>query len=202
MGGGTALTRALRGLPFLLLGLGLLPAVASAQAPRWAVEDGAIRFTAFQQGAPVEGHFGRFTADIAFDPDALSGTRIEVVIETASIATGHKDRDTTLRSPDLFDVERWPTARFVTTEVRHLGGDAFEAKGLLTIRDVQKGVVLPFTLTIEERPGDASRELAHARGGLAISRLDYGVGQGEWASTGTVAERVEIEIEIVAVRQR
>ena len=194
--------RALRSLRVLLLGLGMLPVVASAQAPGWTVEDGAIRFTALQQGAPVEGSFERFTADIAFDPDDLSGTRIDVVIETASIATGHKDRDTTLRSPDLFDVERWPTARFVTTEVSHLGGDAFEAKGRLTIRDVQRDVVLPFTLTIEDHPDDPGMALAHATGGLAISRLDYGVGQGEWASTGTVADRVEIEIEIVAAGQR
>lgn len=192
--------RAIPGPPTLLLGLAMLPALASAQAQSWTVEDGAIRFTALQQGAPVEGSFEDFTADIAFDPDDLPATRIDVVIDTASIATGHKDRDTTLRSSDLFDVERWPTARFVTTDVRHVGGDAFEARARLTIRDVQKDVVLPFTLTIEDHPGDSGLERAHATGGLAISRLDYGVGQGDWASTATIAERVEIEI--LAARTR
>src|SRR5919106_293496 len=120
-----------------------LPGVASAQDQGWALEDGsAIRFTAFQRGAPVEGRFERFTADIVFDPDDLQGSRIDVEIDTASVATGHKDRDATVRGPDLFDVERWPSARFASHQLTHLGGDAYEAQGQLTVQDVQKDVVL------------------------------------------------------------
>jgi polyisoprenoid-binding protein YceI len=181
----------------------LLTAVARAQAQSWTLADGsAIRFTALQQGAPVEGRFERFSAEITFDPGDLPGSRIEVEIDTASIATGHRDRDTALRSPDLFDVERWPSARFASQQLAHLGGDAYEAQGQLTIRDAQRDVVLPFELTIADHPANSGLLLAQARGGLTISRLDYGVGQGDWASTAIVGENVEIEIEIVATRQR
>jgi polyisoprenoid-binding protein YceI len=187
-------------LALVMLGL-MLP--ASARAANWILEEGsAIRFEAYQQGAPVQGGFDRFTAEIVLDPDDLAGSRIEVEIETASIATGHQDRDATLRSPNLFDVERWPTARFASTELSHLGGESFQARGQLTIRDVRKDVVLPFNLRITDHPSEPGLMQAEAEGELTISRLEFGVGQGEWVSTATVGEEVVVAIAIVAAAKR
>jgi polyisoprenoid-binding protein YceI len=187
-----------------LLGIALLPAMlGSAHAESWTIEAGsAIRFEAYQQGAPVQGRFERFSAEVLFDPDDLAGSRIEVEIEVASIATGHADRDTALRSPGLFDAGQWPTARFASTRLEHLGGDDYQARGRLSIRDVQKDVLLPFTLRIADHPRDPGLLRADARGELTISRLDYGVGQGEWASTAAVGAEVVITVEIVAAAAR
>jgi polyisoprenoid-binding protein YceI len=190
------------GLYRAILGL-LLALPASAQAASWTLEGGsAIRFEAYLQGGPVEGTFERFTADIAFDPEDLAASRVDVDIDTASVNTGHKDRDATLRSPNLLDVERWPTARFASEKFEHLGGDDYQALGTLTIRDVQKEVVLPFSLQITDHPDDPGLQRAHAVGELTISRLDYGVGQGEWASTAAVGDKVVVAIEIVAAAKR
>ena len=181
--------------------VGLLLSLQSALAHVWTVEDGSqIRFTALQQGTPIEGRFERFTAAITFDPEALGKSLIEVEIDATSITTGHKDRDTALRSAAFFDVQRWPTARFRTLGLSHGQGDAYQAKAELTIRDVTKPVMLPFTLVIGADPGAPDRLLAQAKGELTISRLDYGVGQGDWASTKTVGEPVVIAIDIRASR--
>jgi polyisoprenoid-binding protein YceI len=178
----------------------LLLAAPAQAAPTWTIEDGsAIRFTASQEGAPVDGSFGDFTAEILFDPDDLAASRVTVGIDTASVATGHKDRDTALRSSSFFDVARWPSATFVSERLSHEGGDRYEARGRLTIRDVTREVILPFRLSIQE---DDGRARAAAQGELTISRLDYGVGQGEWASTGTVGEEVVIHLEIIASAPR
>jgi polyisoprenoid-binding protein YceI len=185
----------------LAAGLACLLLVAPAQAaPTWTIEDGsAIRFTAYQEGAPVDGGFGDFTAEILFDPDDLAASRVTVRIDTASVATGHKDRDTALRSSSFLDAARWPSATFVSEGLSHHGGERYEARGRLTIRDVTREVVLPFQLSIRE---DGGRQRADAQGELTISRLDYGVGQGEWASTGTVGEEVVIRLEIIASAPR
>jgi polyisoprenoid-binding protein YceI len=190
---------------FLALGLALglaLVLPAGAEAASWTVEQGTIGFEAYQQGVPVKGQFERFSADILLDPDDLADSRIEVEIDTASVTTGHKDRDSVLRSPNLLDVERWPTARFASTELEHLGGEAYQARGRLTLRDVQKDVVLPFTLRIADHPSEPGMLQAEAKGELTISRLAYGVGQGEWASTATVGDNVVIAVEIVAAAKR
>jgi polyisoprenoid-binding protein YceI len=191
----------LRSLP--LAPIALLLAMPGALAQSWQLEPGSrIGFTAFQQGSPVEGRFERFTADIRFDPDDLGNSRVTVEIDAASITTGHKDRDATLRSPGFFDAARWPTARFASKVLTRRSGDRYEAQGELTIRDVTKDVVLPFALTIGPDPDAADRLLASAESELEISRLDYGVGQGEWASTKTVGEKVLIRIAIRATRPR
>jgi polyisoprenoid-binding protein YceI len=175
---------------------GQLFSAAPGAAATWTLEDGsAIRFTAYQERAPVEGSFRAFTAEIVFDPDALAASRVAVTIDVASITTGHKDRDTALRSSSFLDVKTWPSAAFKGDRLVHEGGDRYEAHGRLTIRDVSKDVVLPFRLTIEQSAG---RRIARASGELTISRVDYGIGQGEWASTKTVGEDVAIHVEIVA----
>jgi polyisoprenoid-binding protein YceI len=178
----------------------LLLAAPAQAAPTWTIEDGsAIRFTAYQEGAPVDGSFGDFTAEIVFDPNDLAASRVTVGIDTASVATGHKDRDTALRSSSFLDVARWPSAGFISERLSHEGGDRYEARGRLTIRDVTREVVLPFQLSLQQ---EGERRRADAQGELTISRLDYGVGQGEWASTGTVGEEVVIRLEIIASAPR
>jgi polyisoprenoid-binding protein YceI len=169
---------------------------AAGAAATWMLEDGsAITFTALQEGAPVPGSFQDFTAEIQFEPDDLAASRVVVEIATASVATGHKDRDATLRSAAFFDVATWPSATFTSEHLVHNGGDRYEAHGRLTIRDVTRDVVLPFQLAIAD---NGARRIAHASGELTISRLDYGVGQGDFASTKTVGADVVIHIEIVA----
>ena len=78
------------------------------------------------------------------------------------------------------------------------GGENYQATGQLTIRDVQKEVVVPFTLTIAEHANDPSLQWAQVEGGLSIMRLDYGVGQGDWQSTAAVADEVLVKIAIFA----
>lgn len=189
-------------LRLVLLGLALvLP--TSVQAASWQLEEGsAIRFEAYLQGAPVAGTFERFEAEIVFDPADLATSRIDVEVDTASVTTGHEDRDTALRSPGLLDVAQWPIARFVSDRIEHLGGEDYQALGQLTIREVWDDVVLPFTLKITDHPADPGRLQADVQGGLTISRLAYGVGQGEWASTAMVGEDVAITIAIRATAPR
>lgn len=172
-------------------------------AERWTVEETSrIAFVASQDGQPVEGEFEAFTAEVVFDPDELGASRVDVEIDTASVDTGHGDRDQTLRSSQFFHVEQYPRARFVSDELVATGDRTYEAKGALTIRDVTEDVVLPFELAIGEHPDDPDRMLAQAKGEVTISRLAFGVGQGDWADTDQVGEDVIVRIEIDATRPR
>jgi polyisoprenoid-binding protein YceI len=188
-------------LPALLVAVVAVPAHA---AGTWTLQKDTSRigFTAFQRKQPVEGSFGKFDAEIVFDEDELAASRVNVEIDAASINTGHKDRDATLRGSSFFDVKQWPSASFESDELVHKGGDSYEAQGQLTIRDVSKDVTLPFELTIKDHPQEQGLLLAEADGEITISRLEFGIGQGEFASTSTVGEEVVIRIEIDATRPR
>ena len=114
-----------------------------------------------------------------------------VVIDMASAETGSAERDGALQGADWFAASRFPQARFETTSLRSLGGDRFEAEGLLTIRDVTRTVVLPFVL---QPVADGVR----ARGELTIDRTTYGVGQGQWADPRWVALPVAVRFDLLA----
>lgn len=176
-------------------------ASAPAEASDWAVQDGSrVGFIATQGGAPVEGVFETFEAEIRFDPEALDRSRVAVTIDIASVNSDSKDRDDTIRSASLFDVATWPRARFEAEGFKRNGASGYEAAGRLTMRDVTKDVVLPFTLEIAPDPDQPGQLRAVAKGELKVQRLDYGVGQGLWTDTSVVGNEVVIFIDIRATR--
>ena len=174
---------------------------ALAEAPDWSVQDGSrVGFIATQGGAPVEGVFETFEAEIRFDPQALDRSRVAVTIDIASVNSESKDRDDTIRSASLFDVATWPSARFEAEGFTLNGGGDYEASGRLTMRDVTQDVVLPFTLEVAPDPDQPGRLRAVAKGELKVQRLDYGIGQGLWEDTSVVGNEVVIFIDIQATR--
>lgn len=184
-----------------VLALGNVLTVPADAAEPWTVLDSSwLGFTFSQQGQPTEGEFEDFTAKIVFDPQNLEQSRIDVEIDVTSVDTGHKDRDATLRSSALFNVEQWPTASFTSDRLVRAGDGAYEVHGALTIRDVTRDVVLPFELVIEQHPDDPGKQLAKARGEVTLSRLEFGVGQGDWSSTKQVGDEVVVRVAIDATR--
>ncbi|MDJ0609648.1 MAG: YceI family protein [Kiloniellales bacterium] len=188
-------------LVFLLFLLCILCLPAAAQPPAWTVEVGSrVGYIAKQSGAEVDGVFEVFDAEIAFAPEDLAASRVAVTIEIASVNSQSRERDDAIKGKGLFNAITWPTARFEAAEFAHKGGDLYEARGRLTLRDQTRPVVLPFTLAIAPHPERDGALLAQAKGELEISRLDYGVGQGMWQDTSVVADEVRIFIDIRATR--
>ncbi len=188
-------------LVFLLFLLCILCLPAAAQPPAWTVEVGSrVGYIAKQSGAEVDGVFEVFDAEIAFAPEDLAASRVAVTIEIASVNSQSRERDDAIKGKGLFNALTWPTARFEAVDFAHRGGDLFEARGRLTLRDQTRDVVLPFTLAIAPHPERNGALLAQAKGELEISRLDYGVGQGMWQDTSVVADEVRIFIDIRATR--
>ena len=188
----------MRATAVALVSLLLAAGTGHAQAvPKWSVatDESEIGFGALQGGAAIDGSFARFEADLRFDPTQLDMSRFRVEIDVASLDSGNSDRDNTLRSNAFFDVAVWPLAKFESSDVRAVGEGRFEAHGDLTIRDRRLPVVLPFALELGGTPGERR---ARANGELTINRMDYGVGQGQWADTSVIADPVRITVRVVA----
>ncbi|MBX9946357.1 MAG: YceI family protein [Reyranella sp.] len=187
-----------------LAALLLAPAALAAPQDTWTIDTraSALTFTATQTGAFVNGRFPTWTGEIVLDPAALGGARIDIRIQTPSVTANNPDVDSLLRGGNFLDVRKFPEARFVATSIVALGGERYEARGQLTIRDVTRDAVLPFTLRIADDPVQPGSLRAAARGRLPLKRLDYGVGQNDWAGTGQVANEVTVDVNIVASRRK
>lgn len=148
-----------------------------------------LEFTGVQAGAEFKGVFHKFTAIVDFAADALASSRIDVQIDTASVDSLDKDRDTTIRGKDVFDIAHNPTAHYVTKTITKTAA-GFSAVGALTLRGVTKDVPIEFQFV----PAATGAKLS----GIAkLNRLDFGVGQGDWKSTDTIGDAVKINFSLV-----
>jgi len=167
-----------------------LPA-AAAGAPLHYVLDPAkstLQFEFTQAGARDRGAFRRFSVTLDFSPDNPGASRLAVTIDMNSLDTGDQERDDTLRSADLFAVQKFPQSRFTATQiVKSAAG--YEAIGKLTLRDATRDLHVPFTFRTATEPGAA---VGYMSGKTTLKRLDYGVGQGDWKATDQVGNDVVV----------
>ncbi len=150
----------------------------------------------------VRGSFNEVEGRVHADLEDMDNSRTSTLtLKAASVDTRTPQRDDHLRSPDFFDVEKYPDITFVSTRVEEIEDDAFLVTGDLTIRDVTQTLSLPIALTGVET--DAYGVLrAGFEGTRKVNRRDFGL---EWNmpldSGGVlVSERITLEFEISTIR--
>jgi polyisoprenoid-binding protein YceI len=148
-----------------------------------------LEFVGVQAGAEFKGVFHKFTALIDFAPDALASAHFDVQIDLNSLDTMDKDRDKTMRGPDIFDIAHFPTAHYVTRSFTKTA-TGYAAVGALTLHGVTKDVPIDFQFVAT--PGQPRLE-----GTAKLKRLDFGVGQGDWKSTEWVGDVVKVGFSLV-----
>ena len=169
--------------------LGAAAAASAATSYSTDPQQSRLEFVGVQAGAEFKGVFHKFTANVDFAPEALASSRIDVQIDMNSVDSLDKDRDTTIRGKDVFDVAHNPTAHYVTKSITKTAA-GFAAVGALTLHGVTKDVPIEFQFT-NLAAG------AKLTGSAKLKRLDFGVGQGDWKSTDTVGDAVKINFSLV-----
>ncbi len=179
-------------LTFLTLSIASLSSAGSSWAMSWGVdkEASAITFSGVHAGAPFEGQFEDWTANIEFDPAAPGDAVVLVTIETASAKTGNSLYDGTLSGADWFNSGTFPQARFEAFGAEPDGSGNYVLNGKLTIRDHTVPVTVAF---------QASDSKAQADSTVTLQRLEFGMGaesdpQGDWVS-------LEIPVTVTLVAQ-
>jgi len=141
-----------------------------------------------QAGAQNKGKFGKFAVTLDFSGDNLASSKLDVVVQVASLDTGDKERDDTLKSADLFAVEKFPQAHFTSTQITRTA-NGYDAAGKLTLRGVTHDIHVPFSF---KSANEAGKPTAYLFGKTTLKRLDFGVGQGDWKSTEWVGNDVSV----------
>ncbi len=149
----------------------------------------------------TEGKFKVYEGKVAsVKPDAdFTDAKVEFSVEAASINTDDEKRDGHLKSPDFFDVEKFPKITFVSTSMK-----PGKVKGTYTLIGnlTMHGVTKPVTLTaigaskIVKDPYGMERYAFKVTGNL--NRKDYGLGWNAALEAGGVAvsENVRIDVNI------
>ncbi len=181
------------------------PAAALAEPTTWNLDPAhshasfTIRHLVISN---VRGELTKFTGALKLDEKDLTKSSVEATIETASIDTRVAKRDEDLRSPNFFDVEKYPTITFKSTKVEHAGKGKLKVTGDLTMHGVTKPVVLAVegpTAEIKDPWGNARRGLSAS---AKIDRKDWGLTWSKAVEAGpVVGDEVKIEIEAELLKQ-
>jgi polyisoprenoid-binding protein YceI len=195
-----------------ILGLMLAASPAAAQGPAapaggpntWTL-DSAHTSSAFavkhMMVSTVRGSFGKTEGTIEYDGKDVSSIKADVTIDSTTITTNNEKRDTHLKSPDFFDVAKFPTITFKSKKAEAAGAGKFKLTGDLTMRGVTKEVVLDV-----EGPSQPLIAQGRARVGATattkVNRQDYGVSWSRALDGGgvVVSDEVAITIEMELVK--
>ena len=147
----------------------------------------------------VRGSFETFSGAIVVAEDGTPSVTAEIAVD--SLHTGNEQRDGHVKAADFFDVEKYPTATFVSTGVR-ADGDDYVLDGEFTL----KGVTKPIEFKLEfngVNPGMGHGEVAGFEASVVLNRKDFGIDIDMPLETGgaVVGDKVTITLEIEALKQ-
>lgn len=149
----------------------------------------------------VRGQFGKTTGVIQQDDKDITKSSAEIKIDATTVDTREPKRDAHLKSPDFFDVEKFPTITFKSTRVTKGEGNTLTVTGDLTIHGVTKPVVLNLEYTPEAMAGGKVRRALSAT--TKINRKDYGLLWNKAIEAGgvMVGDEVTIHVEMELIKQ-
>ena len=145
----------------------------------------------------VKGRFGDVNGTLSGSLEDPADFALDVTIDTQSIDTRQAQRDAHLRSPDFFDVENFPTIKFVGKSITGDVTGEFTLVGELTIRDVTREIALDVT-----NEGSLTDPWGNARIGFSaktrIDRKDFGLQWNQALEAGcfVVGDEIKISVDV------
>jgi polyisoprenoid-binding protein YceI len=150
----------------------------------------------------VKGQFAKVTGKLILDEATPANSRVEAVIDAASVETRDGQRDAHLKSADFFDAEKFPTLSFKSTGIEVVRNGELAVEGDLTIRGVTRKV----TFSVDGPTPPAKDPWGNTRVAISattkINRKDFGLTWNAALETGgiLVGEEVTITLDVQFVK--
>lgn len=190
----------------MVLSIGVGHATGSfAEMAKWKLDHdhSSVGFqVAHMVVSKTNGKFTEYSGVVEMDAEAQEFKSIEAVIQTASVTTDHQKRDDHLRSPDFFDVQKFPAMTY-TMKSYTKTGEQYSALGDLTLLGVTKEITLVGTFNgVAQDPWGNTRAGFTAEG--TINRKDFGMKFSKLLDSGgmLVGDDVKIKLEIEVIKEK
>ena len=158
----------------------------------------AIGFSVHQFLGTTRGKFSNFSGRIEIDRERRQNSSVTVQIDVRSLDTRIKKRDDHLRSPEFFNVEKFPTMTFKSRSVKQTGSQSGDILGDLTMHGVTKPVTLHVKLLT---PVNETSQTRWAVTTDPVNRREFNLMFASATETVSgISQTVTINIEIEAKR--
>ena len=150
----------------------------------------------------VRGEFSKVTGKVVYDDAKPTATTVEASIDVATISTREAQRDTHLKSPDFFDVAKYPEFTFKSSSVKKTS-QGLDVTGDLTIHGVTKPVILHVSGITKEIKDPFGMLRRGATATTVINRKDFGMVWNKTLDGGgvMVGDDVTITLDIEVTRK-
>jgi polyisoprenoid-binding protein YceI len=144
----------------------------------------------------LTGTFKDFDGTFSYDDKSADASKINVVIQTASIDSNHAERDKHLKSDEFLDVSKYPTSTFTSTKYTPIDENSGTLTGEFTLHGVTKMITFPI-----EKIGEGKDPWGGYRAGFSgqtsLKLTDYGIN----FDLGPASTHVNLELYIEGIRQ-
>jgi polyisoprenoid-binding protein YceI len=179
---------------------------ALAQTSNWTIDPAhsTAQFTVRHLGiSNVSGNFTKVAGSTVFNEKDIAQSQVSATIDVNSVDTRVEARDKDLKSPNFFDVEKYPTMEFKSKRISNAGGK-LQVIGDLTLHGTTREV----TLDVDGPTPELNDPWGNVRRGFsattAINRRDFGLVYNNLLKTGeaVVGDNVKIQIDVEMVKKK
>lgn len=180
-----------------------IPIPTVPQTSKWELdpENSSAEFVCKHVFSKVRGMFAKPSGTVNLDEATPANSKISATIDVNSITTGVEERDTHLKGVDFFDVAKYPTITFVSTNVSKSNATSYSVTGNLTMHGVTKPVTLAVTASPPFHHAGGIRRGIEAT--TSVNRKDFELrwefpGEGDGVVVG---DKIQITINAELVLQ-
>jgi polyisoprenoid-binding protein YceI len=179
---------------------------ALAQTSNWTIDPAhsTAQFTVRHLGiSNVSGNFTKVAGSAVLNERDIPQSQVSATIDVNSVDTRVEARDKDLKSPNFFDVEKYPTMEFKSKRISNAGGK-LQVIGDLTLHGTTREV----TLDVDGPTPELNDPWGNVRRGFsattAINRRDFGLVYNNLLKTGeaVVGDNVKIQIDVEMVKKK
>jgi polyisoprenoid-binding protein YceI len=179
----------------IALFLAPLAALTAAAQETWQIDPmhSAAQFSVRHLGiSTVRGAFTKVSGAVLLDEANPAKGHVEATIEATSVDTRVEMRDNDLRSPNFFDVAKYPTITFKSKKIDLAGPGKLKITGDLTIHGVTKEVVLDVDGPTPAMKDPWGNQRRGASASTKVIRQDFGVN----GAPGVVGDEITISLDV------
>jgi len=152
-----------------------------------------LEFVVEFEGAESTGRFQAFDAEFGFEPEAGTASSLRVTVDVRSATMFSADLDEAIAEATWFDSAAFPQAGFDSKVVHPVGKGEFLAQGKVTIKGAERELNLPVNVSLD---GDH----IELTGEVTLSRMDFGIGTGEWEDDSSIRHAVKVRFKVLMQR--
>ena len=150
----------------------------------------------------VKGTFPGIAGELKLDEADPTRSNVDVSIPVNHVRTADDKLTAHLKNADFFDVEKYPTMTFKSTNIRSAGGPDYEVTGDLTIRGVSRPVLLSVTDVSKPSVDPWGNQRIGLSASARINRKDFGIVWNTALDSGgvLVGDEVVITLDVQFVK--